>query len=423
MDRLKIEVENLGPIKKCEYEVHDLTIFCGENNSGKTLLSYLTYSVMKGLDYRVLNRVRLGKLNDIVSEILRTRKNRIFSYNEVCELIDLDNYWNDWKQDIASEIFNFEMKNNFKLKISNDIDNLYKEVKNKDEFLAIGMAEDSFLYSIDFGEIKEIKNSELEGFDKTNRITMTIRNRLLEEIFENKVFLLPSTRDGINLLKKGYNLTFCDEKHSEPIKDYIDSLNTIEGNFRKEGEYSKYADLLGEIVGGDYFYSNNLIGFIPKGSSESLSLNIVSSTVRSLAGLYTVLKYEDEKLFFISIDEPELNLHPNNQRKLIQLLCKIVNETKIKVFITTHSPFIMKEINNILIAGEIKDKPKLDNECIMYMDKAKAGAYLVENGTVKKIKYTKREGYNIETFDKLVDSLEETYYKIQDILYEEEENG
>jgi len=39
---MKILVKNLGPLKQAEFELGDLTIICGHNNTGKT---YATYSV------------------------------------------------------------------------------------------------------------------------------------------------------------------------------------------------------------------------------------------------------------------------------------------------------------------------------------------------------------------------------------------
>ncbi len=38
---MKIKVSNLGPIKQAEMELGDLTIICGENNTGKHILHIL----------------------------------------------------------------------------------------------------------------------------------------------------------------------------------------------------------------------------------------------------------------------------------------------------------------------------------------------------------------------------------------------
>ena len=56
------------------------------------------------------------------------------------------------------------------------------------------------------------------------------------------------------------------------------------------------------------------------------------------------------------IDEPELNLHPENQRRVARLLARLVN-LGIKIFITTHSDYIIKELNTLIMLNQ--DQPYL----------------------------------------------------------------
>lgn len=61
-------IENLGPIKSLELKLNKFTIFLGENNTGKTYISYLIYGIMKkALDIRKLC------LDIYVEEILKLR--------------------------------------------------------------------------------------------------------------------------------------------------------------------------------------------------------------------------------------------------------------------------------------------------------------------------------------------------------------
>ena len=56
------------------------------------------------------------------------------------------------------------------------------------------------------------------------------------------------------------------------------------------------------------------------------------------------------------IDEPELSLHPANQRRIARLFARLVN-LGVKVFITTHSDYIVKELNTLIMLNH--DKPHL----------------------------------------------------------------
>ena len=63
------------------------------------------------------------------------------------------------------------------------------------------------------------------------------------------------------------------------------------------------------------------------------------------------------------IDEPELNLHPDNQRRIARLLARLVN-LGIKVFITTHSSYIIKELNTLIMLN--RDEPHLKRERVTF---------------------------------------------------------
>ena len=73
-----------------------------------------------------------------------------------------------------------------------------------------------------------------------------------------------------------------------------------------------------------------------------------SSAVRSLLDIGFYLEHIAKKGDLLIIDEPELNLHPENQRCIARLLAKLVNYG-IKVFITTHSDYIVKELNTLIM--------------------------------------------------------------------------
>jgi len=48
------------------------------------------------------------------------------------------------------------------------------------------------------------------------------------------------------------------------------------------------------------------------------------------------------------VDEPELNLPPENQRRIARLFVSLIN-IGIKIFITTHSDYIIKELNTLIM--------------------------------------------------------------------------
>lgn len=94
------------------------------------------------------------------------------------------------------------------------------------------------------------------------------------------------------------------------------------------------------------------------------------------------------------VEEPELNLYPEAQYKLMKYLVKNCLETTREIktknlIITTHSPYILASINNLLLAHS-KSKINRDKvndvikEC-SWIDSNHFNAYEVKKGTVKRI--------------------------------------
>jgi ABC-type multidrug transport system ATPase subunit len=73
-----------------------------------------------------------------------------------------------------------------------------------------------------------------------------------------------------------------------------------------------------------------------------------ASSVRSLLLIGFYLRHSAKPGDILMIDEPELNLHPKNQRRLARLLARLVN-IGLKVFVTTHSDYLVKELNTLIM--------------------------------------------------------------------------
>ena len=138
-----------------------------------------------------------------------------------------------------------------------------------------------------------------------------------------------------------------------------------------------------------------------------IDIGMVSSTVKTLTGFYLYLKYFAMERDIIFIDEIELNLHPENQRKII----------------STHSPIITEEIDNMLLFEKVKDKINSE-EMKEYGINSEYGlktsdinVFHLHNKTVEKIKEKNGE-FEIETFNTV---LEETDNLYQTLLFYAEE--
>lgn len=453
---MNFKFEDLGPIRSGDIDIKDLTIICGENNTGKTYISYTLYGFYKWFDSCFKNNIDANKYIEKISNEK--------SYNINLEQLfnDIDNIrikaLEDYKRRIP-KVFNTGKESFKNLKIEVDFSEKYI---NKEEFFEeyeetfkryaevlnkkiIISRENDYLRVTDFEGDEE---DEILGDEDLLKLLMQLSVPNKISITKNDVFMLPAERSGINIFFKELNINRNNEifalnegvkmknfirkmsKYSLPISDYINFLNNMGEKNEVKPIFEEPTNYLeNDVIGGKYSIDkDNNIRFFHKDfkKNESISFHIASSTAKTLFSLDYYLKYNAVKGDVLIIDEPELNLHPDNQRKLTRLLAQIVNKG-IKLIISTHSDYIIKEINNLIILGrkfegyqEIMKKYNYkENELI---DENKVGAYILNNKIIKNA-LIDIEGIVIDTFDDVInaynESSDEIYYKYEGCLQDE----
>ena len=135
------------------------------------------------------------------------------------------------------------------------------------------------------------------------------------------------------------------------------------------------------------------------------------SGVKRLCSLfnYAVEKYRsvsvDGRQTIFAIDEPEISLHPNQQRELIKVLKEISNFPNIQVLITTHSPYVVKQLqeDNIVVLKEdngiIKSDPMRERLITSYF-------------SLNEINYLAFEEASIEYHQELLNKIEYEWAKM-----------
>jgi predicted ATPase len=436
---ISFKFENLGPIEKGSIKLNNLNIICGENNSGKTYINYLIYTILhvinNSVDYysNIFDELNIEDNSEVDIEPF------INSY--------IENYISEIEKkvkNILPNIFNSDSSlfKDFSIKIVVDIEKLVKEIEliggiadytiNNYE---IHLSKDSDSLKIQLNRIKnkeKIKKNILKEKEKfCSFINECIMNQLA-----NKIFTLPAERSGLSLFYRNllsnrndklHKLISSNDKNLElvsaienefvkypkPINDYINFLADLSSSKEYENNNQIYNELINEIeneiIQGKYSIKNNRIIFTNNEKIE-LEFHMVSSLVKTFVGLTYYLKNLPKGAWII-IDEPELNLHPDNQRKIAQMFACLANNG-INIVMTTHSPYITEEINNLIKLSnkEINDKKK---EYLMkkynikkneILEKENISAYLIKSGKTEEMEKTDF-GITTDTFNEVIDSL------------------
>ena len=158
--------------------------------------------------------------------------------------------------------------------------------------------------------------------------------RILISIYTNSIF---------NLLQSGSAIPQSIKNFGSLYESARDSQSNIDIDFMKmKVKFSKDSDT---IILND---------------GTEIKFNQASSGIQSLIPLWTVLIHccnNNHSRSFV-IEEPELNLFPTLQLDLISNIIKLMNNTRSDIIITTHSPYILSIIDNLIFANDVYTKAK-----------------------------------------------------------------
>ena len=445
-----IKFKNLGPIESGEIDFNDLkgiNLIIGKNNTGKTYLSNLLYTYFKVRErqnikmYEVVGIRFKDRLSDSDYEIIKDYFEKKYE-KEIKDTLpkvfhtSKDTFKDfEIEMDLSDEILEFkkldddtiiyfrEMRKIIKLKKSEDeIEYLmedYDENKGKRYITYNPKIEEEEAKQIIFGYFLHIKFFQkiykIHSFPAERSGAVLFYKQLLEE--RSDVLRELELENSKNIGKIS--------RYSEPVNDYIKFLNSISDRSKGLTELDIYKKLdteLKEILGGEVIIDSEDNIMFKMNENKIIDIGMVSSTVKTLTGFYLYLKYFAMERDIIFIDEIELNLHPENQRKIMKLI-NYLSKQGIKFVISTHSPIISEEIDNMLLFEKVKNKISKE-EMKEYQLNEEYGlkssdinVFHLHNKTVEKIKENDGE-FEIETFNGV---LEETDNLYQTLLFYAEE--
>ncbi len=484
---MKLLVKNFGPIRNNTQTI-DLSkkfyVFVGHNNSGKTYLSQLLWAVfnqdiinkfsrsvsLEKFTFEIQNEIHVSEdlVNNILSEyqiFLKKEVNNIFNIQSTSFASDIDisfelNGLEEFKKREYQQNFNFSAGD-------------YKDVN----YLVMNKPKNSLSITIEQKTLPEDlfdsvpKKFLEENIDPNVKIIFIgqIMNILLNH--EYQTFFLPSSRqfyptfykyiydidrkrreEGakklVDLVEENFrtkkkqistddiqSLNIFKKYYTEPMNYVFEKLYSLNQNEEIVPYYQNLIEQLIEIMGGNIVFKS-LEGISPiefyfrfGNEEQDLPMYLTSSSVNQLTLLYLYFKYwATEKNNFLIIDEPEENLHPENQVKLVDILIQFAHKNN-KVLITTHSPLLANAVNNYIYLDVLKNEYSSDfvdkivaenNLKHIYNDnsisKDDIGVYFFEGSRI--IDYEADEyGVYFRNFREIIDSLDKTRKVLTDYIY------
>lgn len=414
---MKISIKNLGAIKQAEFTLGELTIICGGNNTGKTYATHATYGF---LDF-IRSNADLPIEPGVVDQL----------FIDGSVVIPLNSYFKNLQKylDKAAKEYSKIMYRIFagsesrfeesELKFTVESTGQFAPAKVQMKF---GSAERSVLQIASSETREELEVSLIVEKDSDELLPRHIFESMVSESIASAVlgslmpkpFLASAERTGAAIFQK--ELDFTKNRLVEMLGDKTNKLHPFQFLSKFRGEYPiavrKNVDFIRDlpnitnkvsfilknhpeilesfqvIIGGEYKVSKDgEVQFIPLKKRVKLSLVESSSAVRSLLDIGFYLRHVATPGDLLMVDEPELNLHPENQRLVARLFARLVN-IGIKVFITTHSDYIIKELNTLIMLNQGGERLKALAERKDYLDSEmlnpdKVKVYIAEKKSIK----------------------------------------
>ena len=404
-------VKNFGPLKDVKVSFQKISVFIGPQGSGKSTLARL-YASLSWIEKSLMRGNLKGK------ELTAAYFKKIITY------VQIDGYLID-KTEIRYEgdYIHFEYLNG---SVSFEIlDGEYVLPK-----ILYIPSERSFLSLSD--DILSSNNLPSVFYELASDYSMA-RNLLGER--------------GFNLPINGFRFTYSSSDAVSTITDtrhsYSVLLNRaasgIQSALPLSLVFSYYLDaLLYEGKRGRSILSvqqRNRIQEIAKSfsSGKEISSDDVLSRVLLAADVNSIPSSRDEyekmknclrrvvdmRLEAI-IEEPEQNLFPLAQKSMLEYLVRGINDNGGSLLLTTHSPYILSSLNNLVFAGENCDKVGV-NDIIgkdMQLKYSDISAYFFHDGECESILDHEMRNINPENIDSCSEEINSVYSELEDIIYE-----
>ena len=118
-----------------------------------------------------------------------------------------------------------------------------------------------------------------------------------------------------------------------------------------------FIELVQKILKGKYIFRNGEEFLVSEDdNSVYTKMSFASSGQQEIVWVCNIMFFYlfHKKAVFLILEEPEAHLYPDSQKNISDLISLFVYAGN-NVLITTHSPYILGEFNNLLFANEIKN--------------------------------------------------------------------
>lgn len=417
----RLIVKNFGPLKSVDIEIKNINVFIGPTGSGKSTLAKLL-AVLTDRNFKLDNDY--SKFRKLLSKF---RINTYLSSETYIEYRYDTDLWIFESNNITT---NYALSG-FKLRKFQQLKFYRKTPASR----IVGIIDD--LAKIN---LKRLKNDEI-----SSKISRTIRQlkaitkgvepdeiisleslmniRELNEIENYLTEVIVALRSEFVPAERLFYSTFSNALFSL----YTQEINVPEfiGEFANNLETAQFMNEMLDVeeLGLSFNFSQGNLLYSQGG--KQFRIDETASGIQSIMPIaYAVASFKEGTDSHLFIEEPELNLFPKAQYALTKHIVKDWDLNK-KLIITTHSPYILSALDNLISAGNIgKGNPSKTEKVVAknyWLEYNNVNAYYFNpepkrgKDNTENIMNADRKGISGNVIDEVSDILNIEYEKLQEI--------
>lgn len=399
----RIEIINFGPVNNLNLDIKDFMLFIGPQASGKSTIAKavfffksLTDDMVKYLTDAIDNN-NFSQPTGSYAKLIRQKFADYFGASAQPHSLHLKYFYTDavWIAVTLEENHSYVTP-----EFSKDFESFFKKLVKESETFSESLNRNnvSLLTSKDLIRnenekqkfISYVKNKCAAFFDEDRELIFIPAGRSLLATLADQLqyvnprkldYLMRSFVDRINLLKPIFNRSLDEivkeKKLLTRLEIDYDKTNLAKEIIRKilKGKYQYDKD--GEKI----FYDSEhyvKLNFSSSGQQESLWILLL-----------IFIAIVEQQNVFIVIEEPEAHLFPEAQKEIAALIALLSNMKQSQVIVTTHSPYILAAINNLMLAGKVgsvhRDEISQKINSHLWINREKVYAAMVQSGATSDI--------------------------------------
>lgn len=319
-ENIQLEIKNIGPIHEANIDLGKLNIIGGANSTGKSTSSRLLYCFLFSASKEGKNYYdgMVGAEKSQMGDSSSSQINQNEKYMEV-----------------MLEIFQSEFD--------------YSPVDNE---YGIGTA--SFK-----GEADE-NNNDFDwtlyvGHDESGT---ELRQKLDDPLFLGNVVYIDSI-SPLEVMRLEDNM-----KMPHHFKALFDKFRYKSERDVDEDLNSRFSSKIIDLIHGRFEYMEDDLdcngeGFKFERDNVSFSMKTSSSGLKQIGSIQMLINNNQlVRNDFLIIDEPEVNLHPEWQVRLAELLVLLVHDLNVTVYVNSHSPHFIEAIEVLSVKYGLRDETR-----------------------------------------------------------------